>query len=89
MGVWGFLVLLIWLSVVLVEVSWELVVYDFPPFAVVSFIEVVVFEHEIPDVFDPLTFFVSALSSCVTTVAVRAEFGDAIVVNPDPATTHR
>ena len=81
--------MLVWLSVVLVEISWELVVYDFPPFAVVSFIEVVVLEHEVPDVLDPLTFFVSALSSCVTTVAVRAQFGDAVVVDPDSSATHR
>ena len=46
-------------------------------------------KHKVPDVFDPLAFLVVALSSCVLSVAVGAEFGNAAVIDSDTTAMHR
>ena len=77
------------MGIVVFEVFWELCIDNTPPLPVVLFPEALVVKHKVPDVFDPLAFFVVALLSCVSSVAVGAEFGNAAVVDSDTTTMHR
>jgi hypothetical protein len=72
----------------LFKISREFGVDYSPPFSIVVLIKVFVVEHKIPDIFNPLSFFVSALASCVPTITVRAEFGDSRVVDSDSTSVH-
>ena len=49
--------------VLLVEVSWELLVHNVPPFAIVVLGDVWVVLHEVSDVGDPRDSLVGALTS--------------------------
>ena len=76
------------LVTVTVKVARILSVDDIPPLSVIVFTNLLIVVHEVANILNPWFLMVSALTSCMLPVAVRADLFNTTVVDPYPAPVH-